>query len=137
MSHTFDPRARLVVVPVVLTGPNGTHRFRFALDTGATRTAVAGHVLQLLGYREPPVEERQRARTGGGEVRAGFVPLSRLQALGRVTTDFPVMWLPLQPGMMIDGLLGLDFFRGLVLSLDFARGRASLNPPRRWWQFWK
>jgi hypothetical protein len=31
------------------------------------------------------------------------------------------------PGVMIDGVLGLDFFR---------RGRIALLS-RRWWQFWR
>jgi hypothetical protein len=137
MSHIFDPNARLVVVQTILTGPAGTHEFRFAVDTGSTRTAVAGHVLQLLGNQEPPVAERRRARTGSGETRAGLVSVRRIQALGQVRTDFPVLWLPLAPAVMIDGLLGLDFFRGLVLTLDFARGRITLREGKSWWQFWK
>lgn len=137
MSHIFDPNARLVVVQTILTGPAGTHEFRFAVDTGSTRTAAAGHVLQLLGYQEPPVAERRRARTGSGETRAGLVSVRRIQALGQVRTDFPALWLPLAPAVMIDELLGLDFFRGLVLTLDFARGRITLREGKSWWQFWK
>src|SRR5205807_352388 len=76
-------------------------------------------------------------RTGTGSTRAGRVRVARLEALGRTQTDCPVLWLAHPPGGMIDGLLGLDFFRGLVLTLDFARGRLSLDPPRRWWQFWR
>jgi hypothetical protein len=137
MSEPFDPNGRLAVVRVFLTGPGGTQDFRFGVDTGSTRTAVAGHVLHLLGYREPPEGERRRARTGSGETRAGLVTVGRFQALGRVRPDFPVLWLSLGPGVMIDGLLGLDFFRGLVLKLDFARGQISLKPPRKWWQLWR
>jgi hypothetical protein len=137
MSHAFDPNARLVVVRAILTGPTGTHQFRFGVDTGSTRTAVAGHVLQLLGYEEPPVAERRRARTGSGETRVGLVSVSRIQALGRVRTEFPVLWLPLAPAVMIDGLPGLDFFRGLVLRLDFAHGIITLREPKSCRQFWK
>lgn len=133
MSENFDPTGRLIVVRVVLTGPAGTHLLRFALDTAATRTAVAGHALDLLGYREPPLEERRVARTGSGSTRAGLVSVARLQALGHVRTDFPVLWLPLDPGVMVDGLLGLDFFRDRILTLDFYRGRITLAAPWWWW----
>lgn len=112
----------------------GTHQFRFGVDTGATRTAVAGHVLHALGYAEPPATERRLARTGAVATRAGLVRVTRLQALGQVRTDFPVLWLPLDPGVMVEGLQGLDFFRGLVLTVDFARGphrpRAGQAPRR-------
>ena len=137
MSETFDPKGRLVVIRVVLTGPTGTHVFRFGLDTGSTRTAVAGHVLELLGYSEPPEGERRTARTGSGATRVGSVPVARVQALGQVRTALPVLWLPLDPAVMIDGLLGLDFFRGLVLALDFARGRITLRAPGPRWRFWR
>jgi predicted aspartyl protease len=137
MSHAFDPNARLVVVQTVLTGPTGTHQFRFAVDTGSTRTAVAGHVLELLGYQEPPAAERRRARTGSGETRAGLVPVARIQALGRVRMNFSSLWLSMPPGVMLDGLLGLDFFRGLVLTLDFARGQILLREPKSWLRFWR
>jgi len=137
MSETFDPLGRLVVIRTILTGPTGTHQLRFGVDTAATRTAVAGHVLQLLGYREPPQSERLTARTGSGATRAGLVTITRIQALKRVRTEFPVLWLALDPGVMVDGLLGLDFFRRLILTVDFARGDISLDPPRKWWQFWR
>jgi hypothetical protein len=65
------------------------------------------------------------------------VRVARFAAFGIVQSDFPVLWLPLPPAVRVDGLLGLDFFRGLVLTLDFARGQISLRPPRRWWQFWR
>ena len=48
-----------------------------------------------------------------------------------------MVWLPLDPAVMIDRLLGLDFFRGLVLTLDFARGDIALRGPKRWWHFWR
>jgi hypothetical protein len=39
-------------------------------------------------------------------------------------------------GIEADGLLGLDFFRGFILNIDFIRGRIKLSI-RRWWQFWR
>lgn len=52
------------------------------------------------------------------------------------TTEFVVAAHDLPLGVEADGLLGLDFFRGFVLTLDFVRGRITLAP-KHWWQFWR
>ena len=62
--------------------------------------------------------------------------LQHLLVLGQARTDYAVAAHELPPVVTYDGLLGLDFFRGLVLKLDFARGLISLFR-RRWWQFWR
>ncbi|VTS02207.1 Uncharacterized protein OS=Candidatus Thiomargarita nelsonii GN=OT06_08810 PE=4 SV=1: Asp_protease_2 [Gemmata massiliana] len=136
MSESFDPRGRLVVVPAILTGPAGAFEFRFAVDTAATRSSVSSLILTRLGYTAPPEAERLTVRTGSGATRAGMISVSLLRALGQTRTNHSVLWLPHPPGSLIDGLLGLDFFRGLVLTLDFARGRVALDALKRWWQFW-
>lgn len=136
MSEPFDPNGRLVVIRVVVGGLRGIHEFRFGVDTAATRSSIAGVILRSLGYQEPEVSRRLLVRTGSGGTRAGLVQVDRLVALGQTRAPFDVLWLPHPPGSMIDGLLGLDFFRGQVLTLDFARGRVTLHA-RRWWQFWR
>lgn len=137
MTEPFDPNGRLIVVPVVLTSPRGTHDFRFAVDCAATRTSISGLLLQRLGYTEPLERDRQTVRTGSGMTSAGFARIGGLLALGQLKTDYQVFWMPHPPGSMIDGLLGLDFFRGLVLTLDFARGQIALRQRSLWWQFWR
>jgi predicted aspartyl protease len=137
MTYSFDPAGRLVVVPVFVSGPRGGENFTFAVDTGATRTAISELVLTQLGYRQSDATGHRQARTGSGGTRAHLIPVSRLSAFGRERSNYPVLWLPIPPTSRIDGLLGLDFFRGLVLTLDFARGRVSLAPPKKWWQIWR
>lgn len=137
MTHTFDTRRSLVIVPVSLAGPRGSDNYEFAVDTAATGCAVSGLVLQQLGYFESQVQGRRPVRTGGGGITAGQIRVQRFGAFGRIHADYPVLWLPLSPTSRIDGLLGLDFFRGLVLALDFARGRISLRGPKSWWQLWR
>ena len=137
MTHPFDLRRSLVIVPVFLAGPRGGETFQFAIDTGSSRSAVSGLVLQQLGYVPSQATGRHPVRTAGGGLTVGSLHVQRLAAFGRAHADFPVLWLPLAPTSRIDGLLGLDFFRGLVLTLDFARGQIALSLPRRWWQFWR
>jgi hypothetical protein len=137
MEFAFDPGAPNIVVPVFVTGPRRTWELKLALDTGATRTIIRPHVLASLGIVPPANARRGRIRSATGGAAAPFVAVPHLLALGQVRANFDVLAHDLPPTVTHDGLLGLDFFRGLVLKLDFARGRASLKPPRRWWQFWR
>jgi Aspartyl protease len=136
MTYSFDPGRRLVVVPVFLAGPRGGEIFDFAIDTAASGSAVSGLVLQQLGYSPSEATGRHSVRTAGGGLTASRIRVQRFATFGQVHDDYPVLWLPLAPASRVDGLLGLDFFRGYVLELDFIRGRISLAL-KRWWQFWR
>src|SRR5262245_39607032 len=119
MSIPFDPNGRLVVVPVLLTGPRGPHRFRFAVDTAATRSAASEMTLEALGYQRSQATGSYQVRTGSGGNRTGLIRVLQIIALDQTHTDFPLLWQPIPVTAMIDGLLGLDFFRSQVLTLDF------------------
>lgn len=74
--------------------------------------------------------------TGSGVEFAALVSISRIVALGRELTDFPVLAHTLPPSAGVDGVLGLDFLRGQVLRIDFQNGRLTLaeaadGPERR------
>ena len=137
MSHSFDPTARSVMVPVVIVGPRQSFDFLFALDTGATQTTIRPELLRRLGYDLSRPAGRTRLRSATGGAPAQVFRVSAVAALDRVRTDFLVAAHDLPLGVEADGLLGLDFFRGLVLKLDFGRGRITLTAPKRWWQFWR
>ncbi len=64
---------------------------------------------------------------GGGSVSVPRVVLNRLTVLGQHRIGFAVLSHPLPPDAGVDGLLGLDFFRGSVLTLDFRSGLMTLN----------
>jgi hypothetical protein len=73
-------------------------------------------------------------RGATGIARVPLIRVPAITALDRVRTEFVVAAHDLPLGVETDGLLGLDFFREFVLTLDFVRGRITLAP-RRWWQF--
>ena len=138
MSETFDPNAVSVVIRVEVTGPERVYNFRFVVDTGATRTVMRPVLLRQLGYdltttgRSVPV----RSATGGGTAR--LVPVQQITALGVSRTPFELIAHELPAAVTVDGLLGLDFFRGHVLRFDFVRGKIDLDPEARpWWRFWR
>lgn len=133
----FDPAAPTLVVEGHVTGPAGTVPVLLALDTGATATQISATILTALGYDPPRSARRRRVRTATGTAVAPVVDLRHLLALGRGRADLAVTALDLPPATTYDGLLGLDFFRGLVLNLDFAGGVITLRPPHPRWQFWR
>lgn len=46
----------------------------------------------------------------------------RVEALGQERRDFPVLCHTLPPSATVDGVLGLDFFRGQRLMVDLRAG---------------
>jgi hypothetical protein len=53
--------------------------------------------------------------------------VARLDCLGHSHANFSILARPLPPTAPMDGLLGLDFFRGLELTIDFRAGRIDLR----------
>ena len=125
MNPPFDPDAGLVAVPVRVHGPAGITVVRLAVDTGASWSMIAWDPLVLLGY-DPAVETaRIQITTGRGVEFAPPVVVSRLEALGQQRDNFSVLCHTLPPSAMVDGVLGLNFFRGQRLTVDFRAGFIS------------
>ncbi|MGZ8427309.1 MAG: aspartyl protease family protein [Candidatus Binatia bacterium] len=97
-----------------------------ALDTGATGTLVNMGMLVAIGYDPALAPDRIQITTGSGVEFAPRVTLDKMTALGQERTDFPVLGHTLPPSAGIDGLLGLDFFRGQIVTLDFRTGQVTL-----------
>ena len=126
MSFPFDPAQGLIVVSAELWGPSGSVVLRLALDTGATGTVINVGTLVAVGYDPALASERIQVTTGRGVEFVPRVLLDKVIALGREHRDFPVLCHTLPPSAGVDGLLGLDFFRGQSLTVDFRTGRVML-----------
>ena len=50
MTTHFDPGSDLIVVRSTVWGPGGQADLSFAVDTAATKSVVASHVADELGY---------------------------------------------------------------------------------------
>ncbi len=70
--------------------------------------------------------DRVQVTMGGGTTTVPRVMLNRLTALGKHRIGLIVTSYALPPGTGVHGLLGLDFLRGHVLTLDFRGGLISL-----------
>ena len=107
MSISFDGKQGLVVVRAQLTGPTGIAVVRLALDTGATRTVVNAGLLVAVGYDPAATLERTEVTTGSGVEFAALVTISKIVAVGRELTGFPVLAHTLPPRPAWTECLGL------------------------------
>ena len=119
----FPLKSGPIYVDAEITGPFGSVVLKLVLDTGATTTVIKLANLLALGF-DPNQAARRVPMTTGSVVTV--VTLTRLSALGQHRFGFPVLAHPLPAAAAIDGLLGLDFFRGHVLTIDFPAGQITL-----------
>lgn len=124
MSFSFTPGRGLIGAE--LNGPSGSAILRLALDTGATSTLVNVAMLVAIGCDPALAADRVQVTTGSGVEFAPRVELKKLTALGQERFRFPVLGHTLPPSAGVDGLLGLDFFRGLCVTIDFRAGQLDL-----------
>jgi predicted aspartyl protease len=126
VNFVFDPQRGLIVIRAELWGPSGSGVLQLALDTGATSTLVNVGMLLAIGYDPALNAERVQVTTGSGVEFVPRVILQRVSTLGQERYDFPVLGHTLPPSTNVDGLLGLDFFRGLNLAIDFRAGLVTV-----------
>jgi hypothetical protein len=100
---------------------------RLALDTGATSTLINSEIIVLLGYDPVASPDRIQVTTGSGVEFCPRLAVRRVEAVGRSVEDFLILSHTLPPTAHVDGLLGLDFFRGWQISIDFRIGTITLT----------
>jgi predicted aspartyl protease len=127
MSLGFNPKEGLIIVPTRLFGPVGDAIVQLALDTGATGSLVNWDIAVLLGYDPAIVEDRVQVTTGSGVEFAPRIKVIKIEALGRAQEHFPLLCHTLPPTAGVDGLLGLDFFRGTYLTIDLISGIVNVR----------
>lgn len=129
MTFRFDPARRLVLVEARIQGPTGESVLDLAVDTGASLTLISPASLALVGCEIDPRAPRLAIMTGSRSESVPRVVLPRLTALGRSLSNLSVLAHELPSAASVHGLLGLDFFAGCRLELDFRAGTIRLEPP--------
>jgi predicted aspartyl protease len=127
MSFGFEQHHGLIIVNAVLAGPIKDGFLRLALDTGATFTLVNKTALIEIGYEPDSNGRLHEMTTGDGVGYAARIGVGTLSALGQQRTGLRVICHDLPGKARIDGLLGLDFMRGLRLTIDFRDGIITLH----------
>jgi Aspartyl protease len=129
MSSPFEPKSGPIFVEGEVTGPVRSVTIRLILDTGATTSLINQRV--LIGIGIDPAgsgvpSEKVEMTTGSTVERVSRVIPTRFTALGQHRFGFSVLAHDLPRGAAVDGLLGLDFLRGQILTVDFAKGQITL-----------
>jgi hypothetical protein len=132
---SFDPREPSIRIPVVVETARTVAKYLFVVDTGATRSAVHSRIAKALKLAPDPTRVAA-VTTASGHSTAGFFIVPRFMGLGVEQTNYRVLAQEFPASFSADGLLGLDFFRGRILTIDFRLNSIRLRPARRWWQFW-
>jgi hypothetical protein len=83
-------------------------------------------MLVAVGYDPALVPDRIQVTTGSSMEFVPRVILDKIVALGHERPGFPVLGHTLSPSAGVNGFLGLDFFRGQSLTIDF--GDAQVRP---------
>ena len=128
MTFPFNRVRGLIHVQAELTGPAGTVNLVLALDTGASATLIRTTRLVQAGYDPTAVGTPVKTTTAGGVVQSLRMPVLSLTALGQTRNNMPVLARDLPPTASVEGLLGLDFLRGTILTTDFITGEITLAP---------
>lgn len=127
MSFDFNPSQGPIFIKASLSGPAGQADLRLILDTGATTSLIRHTILVAVGYDPDISPDRVMVTMGNGVEFVPRITLNRLSALGRHRLAFPVVAHSLPPAAGVDGLLGLDFLRGSMLTVDFYSGNVTLS----------
>lgn len=125
-AHTFNAKQGPILVEVEAVGPAGSANLKLVLDTGATTSVIHLATRLYLGFDPDQSPRRVRMTTGSTVETVPVVVLTRLSAVGRDRFGFPVIAHALPASSAVDGLLGLDFLRDQVPTIDFRKGQVSL-----------
>jgi len=126
-NHSFNSKSGPILVKTEISGPLGSVALKLLLDTGATTSLINLATLLSLGFDPSQSTQRITVMTGSAFEILPVVVLTRLSALGEHRFGFPVVSHSLPTGIAVDGLLGLDFFRNLTLTIDFRTGQINLT----------
>lgn len=126
MSYSFNARSGLILVDAEISGPSGTARATLVLDTGATTTTINSSVLRSAGYEPSLSTDLVQMTTGTSVATVPRLILNRMSALGQNLIGIRVLAHDLPPSANVDGLLGLDFLRDQIMTVDFRTGIIDL-----------
>ena len=127
MKFPFKSDYGLIFVEARLQGIEKDVALILALDTGATGTVISAKRLDEAGYDLDNFDDEIYITTGSGVITVPKIGIEKLTTLGKIKENFTVIAHDLPPTASVDGVLGLDFLRGNVLTVDFVKGEIELK----------
>ncbi|HEV2728802.1 MAG TPA: retropepsin-like aspartic protease [Terriglobales bacterium] len=129
-SVPFEFRKGMIFVPVRL---NGSKPLSFVLDTGSARMLVDRALATDLGLKRSGQGSLQGARAG--RIPIEFVQNVSIGLPGLESTAYEFSTADLQPlqaslGEKVDGILGYEFFRRFVVTIDYESKTLTVALPK-------
>jgi len=126
---SFEWHSGLVIVPVRI---NGSTALSFVLDTGSTRMLIDRRIARDLGLRTSGTGTLQGA--GAGQIPIEFIQDISLDLPGVKSAGYEFSTADLQSlqesvGTKVDGILGYEFFRRFVVTIDYERKELIVTRP--------
>jgi hypothetical protein len=115
---------------IELKGKINRQNLTLVLDTGASHTTIDLSWLYVAGFDISDAIDKVGLETGKGPVEAYVFKVKSLDFLGIAQPDFQVCaydFLSENVLSAIDGILGLDFFRGHDLHISFKRFEVTVE----------
>jgi len=117
-------------VPIVEVRINGSGPLWFALDTGSSRMLIDASLVDTLGLTRGTPDSIHGAGAGAVPVTriAGEVSftIGTLTSRGHELSAVDLSRIGLRD--RLDGILGYDFLRRHVITIDYARGQVTIDP---------
>jgi len=124
-----SPMIRIGAMPGIGASINGRGPYTFGIDTGADGFVhLSSQLAQALAL--PVIGEAMASDPSGkNPIHIRRFKISALQLAGVTFKDLDAEGMPPLPGAakLLDGILGMDLFDALTLSLDFKKGEVGLS----------
>ncbi len=97
------------------------------LDTGAPRTEFSDQFLMHAGFLDTK-SEKARLKPGLQTQKYGLIELPSVTICGHRIGHFKVFVSNFEQSWGIDALIGLDFFRRFIVTVDYKNGFLVTSP---------
>jgi len=98
------------------------------MDNGSSRTLIERSVAESVGLHEGlKVGDATFRGVSGPPIRGYRIIAPRFEAFGRSMLNFEIVCLELSEDLEVEGLIGLDFVRGLKVFTDYQVGLITLE----------
>ncbi|KPK96993.1 MAG: hypothetical protein AMJ95_11400 [Omnitrophica WOR_2 bacterium SM23_72] len=117
----------LILCRAKICGKGKPVLLKMAIDTGSTKTIIPPEAALSIGINPAHSKRTTEITTGSGTVMCPVVTIPKFSCLGITCKKLDVVCHNLPPESPVEGLLGLDFFKGHLVIIDFHKGTLEVR----------